>query len=153
MTQKYITIQDAAELSGKSVQTIRRAIKAKKITCRKQRTPQGFNYLVSYESVCETYKLKMKEDVKAEETKVVEEKAEIKEEKVETKTTESNGTLVSADDFKNFTKSLDRMINQHAEERQNFMRLVNTLQEKIFVLENQLNLLREPKKNWYQFWR
>jgi len=61
--------------------------------------------------------------------------------------------LISSEDFRNFTKVLDRMVNQHSEERQNFMRLVNTLQEKIFILENQVNLLKTPAKKWYQIWK
>lgn len=51
MTKENITIQDAAELSNKSVQTIRRAIKAGKIKYRRRKTPQGFNYLINKESV------------------------------------------------------------------------------------------------------
>jgi len=61
--------------------------------------------------------------------------------------------MISADEFRNFTKILEKMVNQHSDERQNFMRLVNTLQEKIFVLENQMNLLKTPAKKWYQVWK
>lgn len=52
-TQELITIIHAAQLSGKSIQTIRRMIKQKKIKVRKQKTPQGFNYLVIRESLAE----------------------------------------------------------------------------------------------------
>jgi len=45
------------------------------------------------------------------------------------------------------------MIKQHSEERQNFVRLIGTLQEKIFVLENQVNILQAPKKKWFQVWK
>lgn len=145
MSDKFISIQEASELSKKSIQTIRRAIKAKKLKFRKRKTAQGFNYLVSRESLVETYRLSV-EMPKAEKT--------VEKEEVKAKKTESTEEVsITTADFREFTKSLESMINQHAEERQNFLRLVNTLQEKIFVLENQLNLLAEPKKKWYQMWK
>ncbi|MFH1284664.1 MAG: hypothetical protein ABIH78_03700 [Candidatus Peregrinibacteria bacterium] len=146
MPKKYISIQDASELSKKSIQTIRRAIKAKKLQCRRKKTPQGFNYLIDHESLCHFYNIKIAPDLKA--------SAGIKPEnskKTVSKKSEEMG--ISADDFKNFTGTLERMLSQHSEERQNFLRLVNTLQEKIFVLENQLNLLKSPTKKWYTFWK
>lgn len=149
MAKKLLTIQEASDLSNKSVQTIRRAIKAKKLSCKKQRTPQGFNYMVNRESLYALYNIKMEEEA-------VEAKTEAKAEKKTTKKSEkatSDDVKVSSEDFRNFTKTLDRMVTQHSDERQNFMRLVNTLQEKIFVLENQMNLLKEPQKKWYQVWK
>ena len=59
MAATYITIQEAAELSGKSIQTIRRAIKAKKLSSRKKKTPQGFNYSINKESIIKSYKLRI----------------------------------------------------------------------------------------------
>lgn len=152
MSKEHITIQEAADLSQKSVQTIRRAIKAKKITIRKQKTPQGFNYLVNKTSVCEHFNIKLKEEIK------VEAKAE---EKAEAKPTvskapvseESENMSINANDFKSFVKTMETLMSHHNEERQNFLRLVNTLQEKIFVLENQLNLLQAPQKKWYHVWK
>lgn len=145
MTMEYITIQDAAELSGKSIQTIRRAIKTKKVQTKKQKTPQGFNYLIERGSLIEFYNLKI-----AESPKIVNEMPEIK----ETVSKKEDNFYISTDDFRNFTQTLERMVNQHSDERQNFLRLVNTLQEKIFVLENQLNLLKAPQqKSWLKFWK
>jgi len=56
MTQ-YISIKDASEMSGKSIQTIRRMIKSKKLRYRKDRTPQGFNYLIELSSLAEMSKI------------------------------------------------------------------------------------------------
>lgn len=142
MSKKYISIQDAADLSKKSVQTIRRAIKAKKISSRRKRTPQGFNYMVDLDSLNNAFGLKpVKEEVK--ETK--------KAEPVK-KTTESKDISIGANDFKDFVKTMETLLAQHNEERKSFLQLVNTLQEKIFVLENQLNLLKAPpKKRWFSF--
>lgn len=149
MTKEYISIQDASELSKKSIQTIRRAIKARKFLFKKVRTPQGFNYDIEKDSLCRFYNLNAAEaPVKAE--KKVEEKMESK---VETKVVaDEKKTYVDADDFKAFTVTLERLISQHGDERQSFLRLINNLQEKIFVLENQLSLLKAPEKRWYQFW-
>lgn len=159
MAKAYISIQEAAEISGKSIQTIRRAIKAKKLRHRKSKTPQGFNYMINFESLCEVYKIKpevsqapkveKKIPMETAETTTVQPEvtAEVKEEK------KDDGMYITAEDFKAFSKNLEKMIGQHSDERQNFLRLVNTLQEKIFVLENQLNLLKAPKKKWYQVWK
>ena|GEM_PF-819093 len=55
MAAKLITIQEAAKLSGKSTQTIRRLIKNNKIKFKKQRTPQGFNYQLYEDSVAKHF--------------------------------------------------------------------------------------------------
>ncbi len=142
MPKKYISIQDAADLSKKSVQTIRRAIKAKKISARRKRTPQGFNYMVELDSLNNAFGLK---PVK-EESKETKKSAPVK------KTSESKDISIGANDFKDFVRTMETLLAQHNEERKSFLQLVNTLQEKIFVLENQLNLLKAPpKKRWFSF--
>lgn len=163
MTKEFITIHEAAEISGKSVQTIRRALKTKKIKFRKKGTAQGFNYLISRSSILDFYSVKnsfsgganVNEVVSENQEKIPFESVEKKTEKLveETAAKSFEGFSVSTDDFRNFTKTLERMVTQHSEERQNFLRLVNTLQEKIFILENQMNLLQSPRKRWYQLWK
>ncbi len=153
-----LTIQEAAELSDKSVQTIRRAVKAKKLKHRKQKTPQGFNYLIDQDSLNELYELGLKK-AETETEEVTESKAEKAEDSTavvaqEAKTEEESDTVsISSTDFLDFKSSFEKMVSNHSEERQNFLRLINTLQEKIFVLENQVNLLQAPKKKWYQVWK
>jgi hypothetical protein len=155
MKKEFISIQDAAELSKKSVQTIRRAIKAKKLQCKRHKTPQGFNYMVKRASLCELYRIKMVEEQV--EKAVDEVKASSKNESVKSKAKgEASGETMTIEtgDFKSFVKTMETLMMQHNDERQNFLRLVNTLQEKIFVLENQLNLLKAPaEKRWYQLWK
>ncbi|MBI4235622.1 helix-turn-helix domain-containing protein [Candidatus Peregrinibacteria bacterium] len=173
MIKEFITIHEAAEISGKSVQTIRRALKTKKIKFRKKGTAQGFNYLISRNSILDFYKVKNSfmrhgadEVLNENQGKIPFEAGEadaikndvrngVKNEKLieEASVKASESFSVSTEDFKNFTKTLERMVTQHSEERQNFLRLVNTLQEKIFVLENQMNLLQSPKRRWYQLWK
>lgn len=146
MAKKHFSIQEAADLSNKSIQTIRRAIKSKKLKARKQKTPQGFNYLVNAESLCKVFKVKLAPDVK-------EVKSEVKATPKKKAVAKKKDVYVNVDDFRNLTKTLEKMVSQHSEERQNFVRLINTLQEKIFVMENQLNLLKSPAKKWYQVWK
>ena len=152
MSKEFISIQEAAELSNKSIQTIRRSIKAKKVKFRKSKTPQGFNYMVSRASLCELYRIKMVEVEDRVEEKIDEVKAETEtKQKVEAVAAET--MTIDTGDFKSFVKTMETLMTQHNEERQNFLRLVNTLQEKIFVLENQLNLLQAPQKKWFQVWK
>lgn len=160
--KEYLTIQDAADISNKSVQTIRRAIKAGKLKYRKRKTPQGFNYSVSRIALCEAYNLKLEDEVKEENVKnqinetvkkAVDEQRNDLSNAIEKEQREENGNYITQEDFHSFAKTLEKLISQHADERQNFLRLVNTLQEKIFVLENQINLLKSPDKKWFNFWK
>jgi len=148
MPTEYISIQEASEVSQKSIQTIRRAIKAKKVGSKKAKTPQGFNYLIEKQSLYSFYKIKG--DTKpaaSSSTDASEVPTESK------KISKRGGDSVTKFDIKEFTMVMERLMGQHSEERQNFLRLINTLQEKIFFLENQLNLLKAPEKKWYQIWK
>lgn len=151
MIKELISIQDAAELSRKSIQTIRRAIKAKKLVFRRQRTPQGFNYMVNKSSLCELFRIKIKD----EQDKNKSSNGRVKDKETKFKSVVEGETMtIEVNDFKSFVKTVEGLIAKHSEERQNFMRLVSTMQEKIFILENQLNLLKgAEQKRWYQFWK
>lgn len=146
MSNNLISIQEAADLTQKSVQTIRRAIKAKHIKFRRDKTPQGFNYLIDKDSVLEFYGMKAVSTEQTNEAEKTSDAVSVK----------SGGETMQVDigDFKAFVQTMQTMIAQHSDERQNFLRLVNTLQEKIFVLENQVNLLKAPaQKKWFAFWK
>ncbi|MEK7126561.1 MAG: hypothetical protein AAB848_00495 [Patescibacteria group bacterium] len=147
MPKILISIQEAADLSKKSIQTIRRAIKSKKLEFKKSKTPQGFNYLIYKESLCEVYGLNLDSQTQKE---VKPPKSDF----LSSISKNAKNIPIEADDFKGFVKTLENLLVQHNEERQNFLRLLNTMQEKIFVLENQLNLLKAPaEKKWYQVWK
>lgn len=142
MLKDLISIQEAADLSKKSIQTIRRAIKSKKFKFRRDKTPQGFNYMIDKSSLCDFYQIKMDASAVNESVK-----------KLSGIESKSETISIDVDDFKAFAQTLKAMLAQHSEERQNFLRLVNTMQEKIFVLENQINLLKAPQKKWFHFWK
>lgn len=141
MSATYITIQEAADLSGKSIQTIRRAIKAKKLEHRKKKTPQGFNYMVKRESVIEVYKLRIPKGQRTQ--------GRLKKGKKDTPQ-----EFATLDDLKKLQGDVEGMLEDHEKAKESFMRFMKTFQEKFVVLENQLKLLEEPnKKKWYQFWK
>lgn len=159
MEKEFISIQEAADLSLKSIQTIRRAIKSKNLRVKRQKTPQGFNYMIEKSSLYEFYKIKTtaetsaKAEVPSSETKGTTHK-KVKSFIKFAETEESEDTMyISANDFRSFSQTMEKLLGQHSDERQNFLRLVTSLQEKIIVLENQLNLLQAPKKSWYQIWK
>ncbi|MFA5821383.1 MAG: helix-turn-helix domain-containing protein [Candidatus Gracilibacteria bacterium] len=138
MTKEYLSIQEAAEISGKSIQTIRRAIKSKTLSHRRNKTPQGFNYLIERSSLYAVYRIGEPEKKVTHETKK------------EVHKTDGGDVRMEGEDFRALVRALEKMVQQHSDERQNFMRLVTTLQEKIYFLENQVNLLKAPAKKWYQ---
>ncbi len=149
MAETLYTIQEAAEAVGKSVQTIRRALKSRKLIAKKQKTPQGFNYLVGEEALFALYKVSRSHAslngsgstansslAQAEQTSLVTEYAS-KEEVTEQK------------------RILDKMVDENRKDKDTFMRFVKVFQDRFTALENQVKLLDEPgaKKRWYQFWK
>ncbi|HLG25424.1 MAG TPA: hypothetical protein VI588_01350 [Candidatus Gracilibacteria bacterium] len=140
MADTLVTIQEAAELSGKSIQTIRRALKANKIANKRKRTPQGFHYLINQESLIQFYKLRLDGDRKAGGIK-----------KTGTAVSESYATLK---DLTKLQTEIQDLLSEHEKAKESFMRFMKAFQERFVVLENQLKLIEAPgKKRWYQIWK
>lgn len=149
MAETLYSIQEAAAFAGKSVQTIRRALKTKKLTAKKQRTPQGFNYLIHEESLVSFYKL-------ANTTR------QHKAIKSEPETTLSEATqtslvqeYVTKDELGEQKRNIDKLMDENRKDKETFMRFVKVFQDRFTALENQVKLLGEPGKNkkWYHFWK
>lgn len=68
-TSQYISLKDAALMTERSQQTIRRLIKTNKVRYRKYKTPQGFTYLVEKTSLVNHFN----EEGNLEEAELVEE--------------------------------------------------------------------------------
>lgn len=143
MAETLYTIQEAAAAANKSIQTIRRALKAKKLVAKKQKTPQGFNYLIGENALFEYYKIERPHGkVKgsnlssAEQTSLVTEYA-------------------SREELAEQKKVLDRLVDDNRKDKDTFMRFVKVFQERFTALESQVKLLEEPgkKKRWFQFWK
>lgn len=160
MNETLITITDAASLSGKSIQTIRRAIKARKIKVKKQKTPQGFNYLIVKDTLLECYQIG--------------EKQELREIPIERHTDESITNLdiqetipqeqesVSLVDQEALARTeqsvrvLDEKVNEvvlrYSHEREQITQVMKDFKDRVLILENQVRMLQAPKKSWYKFW-
>ena len=146
MAQTFLTIQESAELTQKSVQTIRRAIRSKKIKSRKRKTPQGYNYMIDKDSLAKTYGLK------AANNKVVAEKKRSGA-KISKNAKRIAKQYLTSDDLGIFRETVQNLIEQNERDKDNFFRLIKTFQDRVVVLENQVKLLAQPKKKWYQIWK
>jgi hypothetical protein len=148
MAETLLTIQEASALSGKSVQTIRRALKAKKLTAKKEKTPQGFNYLIEEDALVKLYKI----------TKSPRQHSGLKENATPLADAEQTSLVqeyVTKDELSEQKKVLDKLVDENRKDKETFMRFVKVFQDRFTALENQVKLLDEPgkKKRWYQFWR
>ncbi len=146
MAQTFLTIQEAADITQKSIQTIRRAIQSKKIKSRKKKTPQGYNYMIDKDSLISTYDLKVANQA------VVEEKKESAD-KISKNTKKIAKQYLTHDDLGIFKETVQKLIDQNEKDKENFFRLIKTFQDRVVVLENQVKLLAQPKKKWYQVWK
>ena len=141
---RYITIKEAAEISNKSIQTIRRAIKARKIECKKLRTPQGFNYLIDRESFFNEYNLQ-----RAETTQRI-----IPQEGSAVVAPTHNAQIEAfQEQISDFSNTMKTLVEQHAKEKENLFKLIETFQNKVISLENKLKLVEENiSRRWWRFW-
>lgn len=148
MAETLLTIQEAAAVSGKSIQTIRRALKSKKLTAKKEKTPQGFNYLIEEDALVKLYKI----------TKSPRQHSGIKDTGVPLAEAEQTSLVqeyVTKDELSDQKKVLDKLVDENRKDKETFMRFVKVFQDRFSALENQVKLLDEPgkKKRWYQFWK
>lgn len=148
MAQTFLSIREAAELAQKSAQTIRRAVRSKKIKSRKKKTPQGYNYMIDRDSVISAYGLK-----KANEKVVKENKKKKGKSKISKNAKKIANQYLTKDDLGIFKETVQKLIDQNEKDKENFFRLIKSFQDRVVVLENQVKLLAEPKKKWYQFWK
>ncbi len=150
MSATFITLQQAAKLAGKSVQTIRRSIKAKKLVAKRKKTPQGFNYLIDRDSLINVFEI--------EETKAVIETAESTPVASNEETSKALKSIERQygevkDLFQNFNKTMQTLIEHNNQERENFYRLMKTFQDRVVMLEDSVRVLNEKKsKKWYKLW-
>lgn len=162
MADTFVTIKEASELSGKSVQTIRRAVKSRKIKSKRQKTPQGYNFMVNQGSIIEFYKLKEKLFDRKQQGLSDDPTSRLSSHLGSRKAKKRSNKLflftekkyITPEDLAQFNKSFKDFVKQSHREREELLCLIKAFQEKIVVLENQVKLLEAgPQKRWYQFWR
>jgi len=165
---KYITIKEAAELAEKSVQTIRRMIKSKKVKFRKDKTPQGFNYLIDLDSLIEYYKeekdvnlakkIDLEPEAKAEvvEPKKEEPKTEMKKDsdpkEVAVVQDRQHHRIVNYEPVQEFNDTIQKLIDQHGKEKENLFKLIESFQNKVINLENKVKEHAGKRKKWFKLW-
>lgn len=139
MAETFVTIQEASDLSGKSLQTIRRAIKGSKLSTKRKRTPQGFNYMISRDSLFKAYKIQS--------TLFDREKGGLdRQAKIEPE-------YATIDQLKKLENNIESILGDNKKEKESFMRFMKAFQERFMVLENQIKLIEQPKKKWFHFWK
>lgn len=145
MAETFLSIQEAAQISGKSIQTIRRALKTNRLIHKQKKTPQGFNYMISREGLIQLYKLRLDEQT-----------AEREKGGLNSLLHENQNLLsqfASKEEFKKLQNELENILSRQKEEKDNFVRFMKSFQDKFVVLEHQFKLLEQPKKKWYHFWK
>ena len=145
MTKDFISIKDASEISGKSIQTIRRMIKSKKIKFKKEKTPQGFNYLIDLNDMITFYNID-RSAAGITDTVIQEEETTTA---VVSQISQESVSIQPAIEFNN---TMSKLIDQHSKEKENLFNLIENFQNKVVNLENQLKIERLSKKAWWKFW-
>lgn len=151
-----LTIIDAAQLSGKSIQTIRRMIKQRKIKVKRQKTPQGFNYLILKESLMEFTQPDSQADIH-EDSEVIDTTREHRqlEESDELDMQDERDEAIQKfrEEVGRFNGTIQKLLEQNERDKENFFGLIKTFQDRVFILENQIKLLEAPKPRWWQMWK
>ncbi len=147
MPETLLTIHEASALTDKSVQTIRRALKSKKLIAKKQKTPQGFNYMIGEDALIALYNLNREHinsginNRKGNNISIPQDSLTIE--------------FATKEEFNDQKKNFNTLVEENRKDKDTFMRFVKVFQERFTALENQVKLLGEPgsNKKWFQFWK
>lgn len=139
-----ININEAATLSGKSIQTIRRMIKQKKVQVKRQKTPQGFNYLIIKESLVDFLNQPIQTSTQP--------SASSRETTREHRPIDIDYANLFKGELERFGTTIQKLIEQNEHDKNNFFQLIKTFQDRVFTLENQIKMLEAPKRKWWRLW-
>lgn len=142
-----ITINEAAAILEKSVQTVRRMIKQKRIHVKKQKTPQGFNYLIVKETLLEFLSSASQEEMAATRGADVPVAGS---EMRDHRSLENFSVELLKGELERFAMTMQKLIEQNEKDKENFFGLIKTFQDRVFVLENQIKMLEAPKTPWWK---
>jgi hypothetical protein len=153
----YLTIQEASELANKSIQTIRRMVKSKKVVTKKEKTPQGFIYLVEKTSLEEFMNIQKSGDARVHKSTVRDaattQEDPISEEKSAQKNTHSSNDYSQwRNEASQFNSTIQKLVEQNERDKDNFFNLIKTFQERVQILENHIKMLEAPPGKWWNFW-
>ena len=161
---QLVTITEAATEAGKSIQTIRRMIKQRKIQVKRQKTPQGFNYLIIKDSltaavnaaaVAAASSLANEAPIQDTHEEIApatpDAQPDIHDVTATTQTMERDHRVIA--EFERFGSTINTLIEQNTRDKENFFQLIKTFQDRVITLENQIKLLGAPKTSWWKFWK
>ena len=140
---QLLTINDAATLTGKSIQTIRRMIKQKKVHVKRQKTPQGFNYLIIKES--------LDEFLDQTNTATIRPHMDIQPTSREHRSITQQVDDPYKKEVERFSTTIQKLIEQHEKDKENLFQLLKNFQDRVGTLESQIKLLEAPT-SWWKFW-
>lgn len=140
-----ININEASIVSGKSIQTIRRMIKHKRIQVRRQKTPQGFNYLIIKESLLD-YISRCTQPI-------MHDALHTQDTSREHRPISQPYTDLLKAELDRFGTTIQKLIEQSEKDKENFFHLIKTFQDRVVTLENQIKMLEAPEKYWWQIWK
>lgn len=170
---QYLNLQDAALISKKSPQTIRRLIKGNNVRYRKYKTPQGFTYLVEKNSLLNRFDeedemndVAPRRNAAMREASSTIEESELVEEFDPASVVEVGGMhsipqerpfagAMGAAGNAQESSVVSQLIQQHREDKKRLFELLEIFQKRILTLEDQLKQLEAPKtqKRWWSFWK
>lgn len=142
---ELITINDAATFSGKSIQTIRRMIKQKKVRVKRQKTPQGFNYLI--------IKGSLEEFINSHTQTATQPDVATQPDSREHRAIDPQFGDAFRAEMERFNTTTQKLIEQNQRDKENFFQLIKTFQDRVFALENQIKLLEAPARRWWKIWK
>lgn len=142
---QLLTINEASALAGKSIQTIRRMIKQKKVQVKRQKTPQGFNYLVVKESLITYLSQTEQPSIQG-----ISDTHEVSREHQSVSPPFEDRFKTEID---HFNSTIQKLMDQHEKDKTNFFELIKTFQDRATELENRVKLLSSPRPGWWQFWK
>lgn len=183
MDAEFIDINEAAALSGKSVQTIRRAIKLKRFSVRRKKTPQGFYYVILKKTIVDLYgglkKIPVEPASPHTDSRMDSHTGSHTDSHMDSHMDSRTSSRMDSrethrprnhlhnrhgqaefsltkpsknQEMQELKRAMQSVMNQYQKEREQMTLLLKDLQNRLFVMENQVRLLSAPKKKWYQFW-
>lgn len=150
---QLININDAATISGKSIQTIRRMIKQKKVQVKRQKTPQGFNYLIVKESLIEHLNQSSQTPIQGAVNIQTDTQSNIQTDEREHRPITSTFEELFKAEVERFNVTIQKLIEQNERDKSNFFQLIKTFQDRVLNLEGHIKMLEQPKKSWWKVWK
>ena len=140
---QLLTINEAAELAGKSIQTIRRIIKRKKVQIKRKKTPQGFNYLIVKDSLLELLNQGIQAPAQID--------ADTQVDNREHRPINSYDDETFRNQLDGLTTTIQKLVDQNQKDKENFFGLIRTFQDRIGTLEGHIKMLEAPSP-WWKLW-